>query len=597
MSGTVSGVRTPARVNQPLAGTSGGSLIRFGKDFLDFAGIRAFHAAILVLLGAVLEGFGLLLLIPLLSVILGSGAGEGTIDRFARWVLDLAPMETSTGKLLFILAIFAVLMVVRGLVLLRRDVLLARLQVGFIHSARMNVIQLLSNARWSTVSRLQHSRVTHMLGSDMFNLRTVIGLLIQSSVALVMLSLQVLLAFLLSPLLALLVLSLLAMGAFALRPVLQKSKDLGMVVMQANLSALNSAGQFLGGLKYALSQNLQGSFVAEFNHVLSDGAQSEIAFARQRSITGIALTALAAAVAALMMLIGSAVLELAAPSLLALLVILARMNGPAAQIQHGAQQIFHSLPIYGKMKTLMDELQRGRSSDSDATFSSKRIRGDVEFQGVGFWHEAEDGSNQKRGVSGVTLKIPEGCFVGLKGESGAGKTTFADLLVGLYAPQTGIILVSGTPLEGATLARWRNSVSYVPQDPFMFHDSIRRNLLWAAPSASEEELWRALSAAGAQDFVQRSPLGLDTVLGERGTLISGGERQRIALARALLRSPSLLILDEATNAIDVLGEQAILQRLSEMEPRPTILIIAHREASLSLCELVLEFRQGQLVGA
>jgi ATP-binding cassette subfamily C protein len=129
----------------------------------------------------------------------------------------------------------------------------------------------------------------------------------------------------------------------------------------------------------------------------------------------------------------------------------------------------------------------------------------------------------------------------------------------------------------------------------MFHDSIRRNLLWAAPSASEEELWRALSAAGAEEFVQRSQLGLDTVLGERGALISGGERQRIALARALLRTPSLLILDEATNAIDVSGEQFILERLSRMEPRPTILIIAHREASLSLCETLLELRQGRLV--
>ena len=197
----------------------------------------------------------------------------------------------------------------------------------------------------------------------------------------------------------------------------------------------------------------------------------------------------------------------------------------------------------------------------------------------------------------LDLLIEQGSFVGIAGPSGAGKTTFADLLVGLYPPQAGTIRVAGEPLQGEPLRGWRESVSYVSQDPFLFHDTIRRNLLWARPDASEEELWAALRRAGAETLVERMPLGLETLVGERGTLISGGERQRIALARALLRRPSLLLLDEATNAIDVEGERAILMALRDAPGRPTIVMIAHREASLSLCERLIQFSHGRATAA
>jgi ATP-binding cassette subfamily C protein len=315
---------------------------------------------------------------------------------------------------------------------------------------------------------------------------------------------------------------------------------------------------------------------------------------RQRTLAQIVLTGFVASVAGLAMLIGIGLLDAARAALIAFLFVVARMNGPVTVLQNAAQMIAHSLPAYRKIKELEAELGRAqREPAAAAAAGAATIRGLIELRGTSYFHRGE--GDCAGGLHALDLRIEPGSLVGITGQSGAGKTTLADLMVGLYPPRSGEVLIDGVALAGERLAAWREAVSYVSQDPFLFHDTIRRNLLWARPEAEDEELWRALEAAGAANLVRRLPEKLDTLVGERGTLVSGGERQRIALARALLRHPRLLLLDEATNAIDVAGEHMILERLRAEPNRPTILIIAHREASLAECERIIELREGRLV--
>lgn len=558
---------------------------RFAADLAAHAGRRGALLAFLLILGALVEGVGILLLLPLMSVVLEAGTGNGWLDSLSRFVVGLAPGESEAARLGFLLALFAGLIALRSVVILARDVLLARVQVGFVEGLRLSVVERLAGARWDAVARLRHGRITHILGADVQSCGDAAQLFLQSAVAVAMLAAQWSLVLLLSPVLALVVLALLLLAALALRPVLRRASAMGQGLTETNLGLVSGTTQFLGGLKLALSQDLQRGFLDEFRQAQGVAAERRVAFVRQRTAVQLALAALAGVVGAVVVFVGVAVVDAPAASLVAFLFVLARMSGPTAQLYAAVQHIFHSLPAYEQVRALEAELVPAAITAA----AGAAPEGAIEFRGVGFRHGG-DGP----GLDGVDLVIPPGSFVGIAGPSGAGKTTLADLLVGLYPPQQGQVSVGGVPLEGAVLAAWRRSIAYVSQDPFLFHDTIRRNLLWAAPLATEEEMWAALALTGAEELVRGLPGGLEAVAGERGSLLSGGERQRIALARALVRRPRLILLDEATNAIDVASERAILERLAALPERPTLIVIAHREESLALCERVVEIRGGRI---
>jgi ATP-binding cassette subfamily C protein len=487
-------------------------------------------------------------------------------------------------------------MVARAAIITVRDVTMVQLQIGFIQQIRSRITRRLAAARWDTVSRLRHSRITHLMGADIQQLDSVTYILLRDAVAVVMLASQAVLAFLLAPLLATLALGIVLLGAATLLPMVRRARAIGSFVTNANLSLIDDMTQFLGALKLAISQNLQESFTREFEATLDDLRAQQVRYVRQHTITRLAVTTLSGLVAAIAILLGIVVLDISPSVLITLLLILSRMNGPAIQLQLDAQQIAHALPAYEKIRELEGDLTTAEAATPARPDAAIVLAdGPIVFNKVSFLHNAGRESGLAGGVRDLDLLIEAGSIVGITGPSGAGKTTFADLLVGLYPPQSGAILIGGIALGGPSVTAWRNSVSYVAQDPFLFHDTIRRNMLWANPEAAEAALWDVLRLAGAEDIVRNAPGGLDTVVGERGALLSGGERQRLCLARAMLRRPHLLVLDEATSAIDVEGEHALFERLLRVTPRPTILMIAHRLESLRHCQRVLQFEGGKLV--
>ena len=181
------------------------------------------------------------------------------------------------------------------------------------------------------------------------------------------------------------------------------------------------------------------------------------------------------------------------------------------------------------------------------------------------------------------------------GPSGAGKSTLADVLMGLFTPDSGVMRVDGEPLTGESLPAWRLNIGYVPQDTFLFHDTVRANLCWVRPAATEDDVWNALETAAADEFVRRLPTGLDTEIGDRGIRLSGGERQRLALARALIVTPGLLILDEATSHLDTENEYRIQTAIEGLHGRLTVVVIAHRLSTVRNADQIVVMERGSVV--
>ena len=535
------------------------------------------------------EGFGLLLLLPLLQLVgvdAGTNQASGLTSAIARGfgAIGLQPTLAS------ILGVYVAVAALQSLMQRWQNLLVFDVQFNTVVALRARVYRAIASTEWSAFARMRASDLTHVLTTEIDRYGFAAYCLVDLFAAAVLALVYLALAFRLSPGMTGIVVGCGLVLAWLVRSTMTHAHQSGQAISTSRAALQSAIAEHLGGMKMAKSYGATDRHVEIFGGLSRDvrmtSRRSVVAYTNLRQSLALgSLVALAGVV-----YVSRVVFALPTGPLLVLLFLFARLMPRLTGLYEKSQSLLNMLPSVDVVSDLERQC-RDAAEPQVAPRIDFPFEHDVRVEGVTFRYRAEDGP----AVADVDLVIARGRTTAIVGPSGSGKSTIADLLLGLLTPSEGVIRVDGKPLGPDGLAAWRRHIGYVAQDTFVFHDTIRANLLWAQPNASEADLWQALQRASADAFVAALPKGLDSVVGDRGVLMSGGERQRLALARALIRQPSLLVLDEATSALDSENESRVQRAIDGLRHNQTIVIITHRLSAIRNVDVVYVLDQGRIV--
>jgi len=555
------------------------------RRLLQQQGNRVLLLVALSVLTSLTAGAGLALLLPLLSLLGLDGTADSALARPVLEFLHRLGRRPGLGE---VLLLFAGVSLLQALSSRFQAVEGARLAEAFTRGAQARLFRAFQEARWEALLAVRASEVLHAATVDLRRanqaVRLVPGLGSQALLALVYLGMAATLA----P--GFTFLALAAAGAllFLLRHGPGRVFQSGDLLTARWRMQTGELDQYLEGFRIARCYG-----AAERHRQRLEEAADQVAALQVQAVARVADGQMWFRSGAVLLLCGfvyAAIAFLALPvsRVLVLVYIFSRVVPLVSQVEQQLAQVLTNLPALSSLEGLVEGLESAREDQPRASAPPMQITRGVTLERVSYEYPGREGS----GVRDLSLEIPAGAITALVGPSGSGKSTTTDLLLGLVQPSRGRICVDGRPLSPGLVESWRAVIGYVAQETWLFHDTIRANLVWTSPEADEEALWTALDQADA-GFVRDLPEGLETVVGDRGTQLSGGERQRLALARAFLRRPGLLVLDEPTSSLDAEAEARVLEVIRALRGRVTVLVVTHRSACARLADRVYRLEEGR----
>ncbi|ABC32705.1 ABC-type multidrug transport system, ATPase and permease components [Hahella chejuensis KCTC 2396] len=531
---------------------------------------------------AFVQGVGLLALIPLLTLA-GVDAGYELGSQWS-WLGSMLELNEA-------LIIFIVIIVVYSTIKYFQQTLAAKLQTELALNLRGRLTAKMLAFSWLRFTQFRVSHLAQVLNHEVDRASQISLLLVQLVSLSCVLGVYSVVSYLTSPGLTLVALVSgggIYAGSRCLNRLSLRNGEEGKVLRQAYFSAVSEYMQGMKVVKAFKQEKRAGVDLEEQSRRLG------CALLRFKKIS--ALVTLYYEILIAVCLVGLCYffirwVKLPAAEFIVLLLLFSRFAPILKDMSYRYQQILNILPSYSEVVCILNgDVEEGLSDKSIEVKPIVATRS-VRLERVSFSYLSTPGTYALRDFS---ITLPVNSVTALLGPSGSGKTTAADILSGLLTPSNGQVLIDGKELSEQEITQWSHSVSYVTQESFLFNKSVRENLLWAAPGIEEDELWEALRNASAERFVKALPQGIDTLIGERGDLLSGGEKQRLAVARALLRKPALLILDEVSSALDEENETVIIEAIRELKKMTTVLIITHRKALLSCTDFVVHMENGEV---
>lgn len=542
------------------------------------------------------ESVGIFLLIPLISF---TGIIDFQLDTvpFLKDINEWFNHLPETVGLIIILSVYLCLIIGQSIFKKKQTVLSVKIEENFIRHVRDEMYQNLLQANWNFYLKKRKSDIINIMTNEIFYVSNGINSFFRLLSAVIIMFIQVGIAFYLSAQMTILVVLFGIILILFSRTFIKKSQSFGEESYELTETYIAGITDQLNGIKDIKSNSLESSHLNWF-----------LSLSEKMSSTNIKLTSLYTTsqmiykvVSALLMVIFAFIaiqLFMAQPAELILItVIFSRLWPRFSGIQSNLEELGYIIPSLKAVVELEQEYMKAKELHDihhHTNLPIIQVKNGISCRNVHFKYHKEEHTYT---LADININIPVNRMTAVVGKSGAGKSTLIDLLMGLNQPDYGEVMIDGTPLTNEHVAALRQSISYIPQDPFLFNATIRDNLKMVNSAASEEDIWEALYFAAAADFVQKLPQGLDTQIGDRGIRLSGGERQRLVLARAILRKPAILVLDEATSALDTESEAKIQKAIETLKGTMTIIVIAHRLSTIRNADQVLVMDQGTIIQA
>ena len=560
------------------------SLLRYTKSRSP----SRFWAAVLVLtFGIGLEGASIFLLLPLIAFVASkqSDINAPMVVNFPDYIggftLSLYAYE--------LLVFFGVALTIVAALNRSKTLFVSSLVLDVCGDLRTNLFYSISRARWGFISGQRKADLDHLLNGDIERMQGALSAafaVIQNAIALL---LYTLISIWVSP--AVTALALLSgIVLFALSSRMRRlSFVFGESYSETRRNQHRFTADFLGGLKSIKSYSAEYLFFRMAQNSFEEGKQSFKSYASRASLSTFIIQTLNLTAAILVIYATLIYAEISIEDVLFLFIIFLRINPRFSSLQNNLQQMLSDAPAFLNMKATVELCDANAETEAERipaefTFES----GDISLDNITY------SLNGAAILDNINICIKSKELTVICGRSGSGKTTLADLIMGLVEPTIGSVSVDNRTLHADMFTRWRKQVAYVPQQSFVLAGSIRENLVFGGAGIEGADIKSALSLSNAQTIVDRLPQGLETRIGDGGVQLSGGELQRLALARALVRRPRLLILDEVTSGLDANNRDLILEALLSLKQTVTVLMISHDEEIIKKAPQLIQLENGRV---
>ena len=575
------------------------------REKLQIAGIT-----VMMLIGAFLETLGVSMVVPLVLVVTEPGVREQNL--LIKNICALCNIHTEKTLVLAIVTCLGAVFIIKGFFLLAEY----QIQFRFVHKSKLNMqrrlLQIYLNRPYEYFLGTNFSEIlqnlTENVNAAFTTFSHILGFFTEIIVSLFLAAAIFLIDPMMTLLVSLVMLFLIVFLLKVIRSILEqegrKRQMYGAQMSKWLLQAIHGIKEIkiLGKEQYFLENYIRAGekqLEAERKNIILNRVPRILieSFSVSAMLMGIAV----------MVLAGNHVGRLL-PALSAFAMAAARLMPSAHRVVTYMNELAYYEPALDKLAENFEILINGKEENSgeadglaekdeseQSDISSHAgvltIKEEIALTGICYHYP-----NTKTNVlTNAQMRIPIGKSVGIAGVSGAGKTTIVDILLGLLKPQAGTILADGVDISGGG-HEWLSHTGYIPQMIFMLDGTIRSNIAFGIPEseADDDRVWEALEEAQLADFVRSLPGKLDTEIGERGVRLSGGQRQRVGVARALYTDPDLLIFDEATSALDSGTEAALMEAVSHLQGKKTMIIIAHRLQTIKMCDIVYRVENGEI---